>query len=372
MSHAVRHDAERNPPAKEIVQIRSITDKAAWDAVVWQHPGGNIFSSWMWGEYKARLNWKVERIAITDRGGNPLAHVQYYERKRGLSRLVQIQGGPLLTSRGAQQAETAVKLLLRHLDLGRLDLLAIDYERFESSEAVLALLAQGFVPVVAKHNHTLELDLGQGYEAILRAAVDLGQGYEAILRAAEPQWRNNLRRAEKQAGLTVHFPTATEDRLKSFDAFSAMYGDLKKRKGFRNTFDCDAYRDLAAGDPHQVFVEIRDNDEIVTVRIAHLSADRCTDFFAASSEKARRSGAATLSVSRLVQYAIAQGCKAFDFGGIDPSGNRGVFDFKRKLSRQVVQTGPLLALRPHTPCCEVWQAPIWRSIKETAGFRRET
>ena len=43
---------------------------------------------------------------------------------------------------------------------------------------------------------------------------------------------------------------------------------------------------------------------------------------------------------RIVERACEAGAGRFDFGGVDPAGNRGVFDFKRTLSRNVVQGGP--------------------------------
>lgn len=308
-------------------RIREVLDRSEWDEAVWRHPQGNIFRSWMWGEYKSRLGWDARRVVIVDEAGDPLAFVQHQEKAVGFARFVHVQGGPLLTGKGERHAETAIGLFLDHLALGRLDLLACDFERFGSPAGVLALLAQGFAPVVSRRNHTLE--------------VDLTKGPELILQATESRWRKALRRAERNETLSVRFLTDFDERLACFDAFSAMYADLKKRKGFDNAFDCAAYRDLAAGDPRHLFLEVRDGGALVLVRIAHLSSERCTDFFTASTEQARASGAATLAVWRVVERAIAEGCRIFDHGGIDPAGNRGVYDFKRGLSGNVVQSGPL-------------------------------
>ncbi|WP_342144992.1 GNAT family N-acetyltransferase, partial [Methylobacterium fujisawaense] len=61
----------------------------------------------------------------------------------------------------------------------------------------------------------------------------------------------------------------------------------------------------------------------------------------ASNARARATGAATLAVWRFVERAKAEGCRVFDFGGIDPAVNRPVFDFKRGLCTHVVQHNPL-------------------------------
>ena len=79
------------PPSRGI----RILDQSEWDAAVWGHPHGNIFCSWMWGEYKARLGWNVRRVVISGGAGDALAFVQYQEKVKGFARFVHVQGGPL-------------------------------------------------------------------------------------------------------------------------------------------------------------------------------------------------------------------------------------------------------------------------------------
>lgn len=309
------------------LHISDVASRSEWDTAIWAHPRGNIFSSWMWGKYKERCGWTVRRIMVRDDAGDALAFLQCQQRAKGPLRMIYAQGGPLLTDKGERHAEAVVAALLEHLSLGRLDLFAVNFEHFQSASGVLALLAKGFVPIVSRRDHTIE--------------IDLTGGPDAVLKTAEAAWRKGLRRAERNEALSTRFLSDRDERLALFDAFSAMYAKLKERKGFTNTFDSSAYRDLAAADPHHLFLEIRDGGELVLVRIAHLSAGRCTDFFAASTDRARASNAAALSVWRMIERGMAEGCRVFDFGGIDPSGNRGVYDFKRGLSRNVVQSGPL-------------------------------
>ncbi|MGU3546591.1 hypothetical protein ACLBYE_26790, partial [Methylobacterium sp. A52T] len=57
--------------------------------------------------------------------------------------------------RGAHRAEAVFAAFIDHLALGRLDVLAVDYEQFETRDATLALLMHGFAPVVGAPDHTL-------------------------------------------------------------------------------------------------------------------------------------------------------------------------------------------------------------------------
>ncbi|MET7244726.1 GNAT family N-acetyltransferase [Methylobacterium sp. EM32] len=304
-----------------------MTDAPNWDAAVWAQPRGTIFSAAGWGIYKTRRGAGVERLSILDEAGDLLGLAQVQRRRRGPARQFYLQGGPLLTEKGERHGEAVVRALLAHLALGPLDLVVVDFNRAESPGAVLGLLATGFRPVATASRHTLE--------------VDLTRGLDALQAEMEQRWRKALRKAERNAALSVRFLDEPAERLKAFDAFAAMYAALKTRKGFSNDFDPAAYRDLAANDPRHVMLEVREGDELCLVRIAHVSRDRFTDFFTASTERAKANAAAYLAVWSFIRRGAEEGCRVFDFGGIDPAHNRGVYDFKRGLTRNVASSGPL-------------------------------
>lgn len=309
------------------LRVLPAADVPAWDAAVWAQARGGIFAASGWGTYKARRGAEIARLQVVDESGDLLGLAQVQLRRRGPARQAYIQGGPLLTDKGERQGEAVVRALLAHLALGPLDLVVVDFARAESPGAVLGLLATGFKPVTTAGRHTLE--------------VDLTGGVDAFLAAADSRWRQRLRKAERNPALSVRFLDDPAERLAAFDAFTAMYAALKTRKGFSNDFDAAAYRDLAANDPRHVILEIREDGEICLVRIAHLSRDRFTDFFTASTERAKANAAAFLAVWSFLRRGAEEGCRVFDFGGIDPAGNRGVYDFKRGLTRTVASSGPL-------------------------------
>ena len=311
--------------AAELV-IKEIADAPDWERRLWAHPGANLYCASPWGAYKARRGLEVRRAVITG-SDEELAFVQWQARRKGPARFIHVQGGPLLTKAGARRVEAVFAAFIGHLDLRRFDLLGIDYERFESRDATLALLMHGFTPVIRAHDHTLELDLTQDLDTV-RAAM-------------EHRWRKALRKAERNVELTTHFLEDRSERLAAFDDFTAMYAALRRRKGFATTLRPDAYREIAADDERLLFLDVREKGERILVRIAHLSAERCTDFYTASNERARVTSAASLAVWRIVARAKAEGCRVFDFGGIDPATNRAVFEFKRGLCSNVVQNDPL-------------------------------
>lgn len=307
--------------------VADLTDDPDWDASVWRQTGANIYASRRWGDYKSRVGWDVRRIAIRARDGQALAYAQYQRRRRGLGHFVLAQGCPVLTRLGAGRAEAVFGAFLEHLDLGRFDLLGVNYQQFQTKPAVLALLGHGFAPVVTVRTHTLELDLTRE-AAQIRASM-------------EGRWRDVLRDAERNPDLEAAFLTEPAARLAAFDTFSRFYGELKRRNGFDNSLEPEAFRDLAASDPNLLFLEMREKGAPILVRIIHRTAERWTDFYVASNGRARATGAGRLALWRLIERAKAEGCRILDLGGIDPGGNPGVYEFKRGVSRDVVPADPL-------------------------------
>lgn len=303
------------------------TDALDWDKRLGEETGANLYAAQAWGTYKARMNWAVQRIEIRGEDGRALAFVQYQVRRIGFARFVLAQGCPVLTEAGAARAEATLTAFRNHLALGAFDLLGVNFQEFQHNEAAPALLALGFLPVVSPRQHTIELDLTQDMKQI-EAGLD-------------PKWRRNLDKARCNPELETSILTGPEERLRAFDTFTEMYAALQARKGFRNTLNPQAYRDIAATDPRLVILEVRESGVPIMVRITHQAKQRWTDFFAASNERGRTTNAAALSVWTLIERAKAEGCPVYDLGGVDPAGNRGVFRFKRGISRRVVQSTPL-------------------------------
>lgn len=314
-------------PSSDGLTVVDMTGASDWDERIADEPGANLYAARPWGTYKARLNWAVRRVAVRDGSARPLAFVQYQERRVGPARFVLAQGCPVLTAAGAARAEATLSAFRDHLALGPFDLLGVNFHEFQDNEVVPALLALDFVPVVSARQHTLELDLTRDLEAI-EAGLD-------------SKWRRNLAKARRNPDLDTVLLTDPDARLAAFDVFTGMYAALQRRKGFSNSLDPSAFRDIAAADPRLVILEVRENGAPIMVRIAHRAQTRWTDFFAASNERGRATNAAALSVWTLIEQAKADGCPVYDLGGIDPAGNRGVFDFKRGVSRRVVQSTPL-------------------------------
>ena len=49
-----------------------LSQQAAWDAFVNEHPQGHLLQSWDWGELKTSANWQPLRLALWDEGAGQM------------------------------------------------------------------------------------------------------------------------------------------------------------------------------------------------------------------------------------------------------------------------------------------------------------
>lgn len=302
-------------------------DAARWEAQLLQHPLRNVYTSWGWGDYKARTGWQVERLSIRNPAGQCLAMAQVQMRRRYGVRHVYIHGGPLFFASDDTVVERSLAALLAHVAPGPIGFTVVNYERFDTPTALLATLACGLVPALNRAQHTIVLDLSIGLDAIRKGLRRL--------------WSKQLGKALANDALSTEIVEDDAGRVAAFEAFERLYVHLARRKGFEMAVVPEQFRQLAVADRRFVFLVVRERDEIVAVRIAHCDGDRLIDHVNASGPAAMASNANSLAVWRLVEHAVASGLRTYDFCGIDPIANPGVYRFKRGIGGDVVQSGPL-------------------------------
>ncbi len=302
-------------------------DEAEWEAQLLLHPFRNLYMSWAWGTYRSRLGWGVERLLVRNKRGTCLGMAQVQKRRKFGVPHVYIHGGPLVFTTDDTTAERVVAALLDHLNPGRLGFVIANFDLHDTPAARIALLANGFDPV-----------LPPGYHTII---VDMADGLDAVRRRLHRNRAKQLRKALANERLSTRVLTDSAERRAAVQAFAGMYAKLAERKGFAEVAKPDVFCDTVLDDPRIVILEARDGDRIAAVRIAHVGADRLTDFYVASDQEALTNGLNTLAIWRMLEHTAERGLRYYDAGGINPRANPGVFRFKRGIGGDVVQSGPL-------------------------------
>ncbi len=308
--------------------FQDIHSAEKWNRLLEVLEADNLYNSWGWGEYKQRLGWNVHRVVIEDvHSGTPVGLFQLQIKNGLLLRLFLIQGGVRIKGDEAF-CTTVLSQLCKHYCVSAWrDVLLINY--FAEPDEILfrALLATRFTPVISGPMYTLTLDTS-----------DIQSHYQTGLSG---NWRHNLKRGQKNSELVISWAQSLDERLAALARLERMYLGLGERKGFALPISVDRIKDIVAGDKKFLICEAACKGEVVAVRIGYRCHSYVTDFMAASSEGAKNNYANYVLVWSLISKCEEFGLAFFECGGIDPSGNGGVYNFKKGLGGRLLMLGPL-------------------------------
>lgn len=160
--------------------------------------------------------------------------------------------------------------------------------------------------------------------------MDLSPSLEELRKNLDQKWRNQLNAAEK-SNLTLMEGTSDE----TYAIFLRMLHEMVSRKKFKTRVDYDGYRRMQNDLPEGLKMKIL----VCTCEGKPFSAG----VFSAIGGTGEYLLGATADIglkmngSNLIQWAAIKwlkerGCRWYDLGGIDPSGNPGVYHFKRGIA----------------------------------------
>lgn len=310
------------------IVFESIDDIHEWEKLLAVFNAGNLYTSWGWGEYKKRFGWDVDRLVIKESSSNtPLGVFQLQKRNKFLFRLFLIQGG--LHINGNETICTSVlnEFCRRYGTSKWRDIIVVNYYAEYDENYFRALLGANFTPVLTGSMYTFILDTS-----------DVQSHYQSGLSG---NWRHNLKRGQKNSDLIVRWPECRDNRLEALLRLDDMYSGLGARKRFSLPICVNRMKDIIAEDPNFIICEAIYNGEVVAVRVGYKCHSYILDFLAASNEGAKNNYANYLLIWALISKCGELGLSFFECGGIDPSGNTGVYNFKKGLGGRLFTLGPL-------------------------------
>lgn len=138
-------------------------------------------------------------------------------------------------------------------------------------------------------------------------------------------WRHNLKRSKK-----YNFRVELWENPSSQQIFE-LYQDLEKSKGIDQQY---SEKEMMALCHHmspylRVYRALGENGELLGVRACTLLGLRAWDFLAAVGEEGRKCYASYALFWEMVQYCHKQNIVHYNFMGIDPINNPGVYNFKK-------------------------------------------
>jgi hypothetical protein len=283
----------------------------AWDAAMERLAGVTLYQIYAWGEARSALGWKPVRLVARDEKQNIVALVQGLARRAGPGvSLCWIPGGPAgaVEVCGAELRAALLRAVGTAWLYCRMNAL-----RPSQADDVGSLVTRGW----KRPWHLLTTGLSLSY--------DLRPDEVARRAAASGNWRHNLRRSDKY-GLVVtrwNEPVAEE--------ISTIYRDMEALKGLEQQHSLEEIRAMlnTLGD-RLILFRCRDaSGTTIALRGCGYFGAQAWDLLAAAAPAARK-----VYASHAILWAITEECRRlgvenYDLSGVDPIGNKGVYDFKK-------------------------------------------
>ena len=248
-------------------------------------------------------------------------------KKFKLLTILLIQGGIHLKALSFKEYYNVLESLMNnYVNVKKNTIIFINHQSGSLQEMELGLLASKFSPILNSKSYTYVLD---DYNNSLKGD------------ALSKNWRHNLKRALNNPKLTYHSIVKLEERKRAFGDLRKFYNNLRSRKNFQSAINLDLSKDLIIENSDFRIIEARLENKVIAIRIGFFSKNNVLDFLAASDVLATKTYANYLLLYKLIEISHLEGKSYFDCGGINPSENMGVFNFKKGLGGRLNINGPI-------------------------------
>ncbi|MBK6637139.1 MAG: GNAT family N-acetyltransferase [Rhodocyclaceae bacterium] len=168
------------------------------------------------------------------------------------------------------------------------------------------------------------------------------------LKRTSGNWRHNLKRAGRYNLNIEHWENP------DLNAISALYREMEGLKSLPIQHSDDELAAIFTHCKEQMLVYrcLDAEGRLLAIRAAGLCGTTAMDLLAVAGTEARKVYASHATLWALLDHCSRLGLRDYDLSGVDPAGNKGVFDFKHGTGATLVE------------CLGEWE---WSSLP---GFRR--
>ena len=315
---------------------------ADWDARAVHVPGGHVFQSRTWGEYRRRNGWR-SRFLVFDDGFHLLSAERPWPVLGGAG--AYFGRGPVAAGEAVAQTADRLAGAATWLAAHGVDVISSDAEIPVETGYPDLLREHGFQQIEeaqpSRHRMTLPLESGVDDAAVFGG---FAKSLRQTIRTAE---HKGLRIVRYDAGAPSGGPSAPgttaiktplfetppldpRDPVALIPLFERLH-DLLAKTAVRRHFPVAPRRKLIDASSHAVAaglafqLEARSSDDdLVATSLFYRHGCRITYALSADRIEMRRQfpGVVQLVLWRAIQIAIAEGCDEFDLAGVDVKGAR--------------------------------------------------
>lgn len=291
-------------------------DSAGWDARV-EALGGGFYQSHGWGEVRRIAGWQPLRLLAIANNQDVAAANILVRRHMGIP-VCWIPGGPVgpascydASFRKALARFTGARLLYCRMSLLRED---------RNDEASVLQGAGWRRPAIR---------MSSGLTMLYSLE---GDSSERMARASG-NWRHNLKRSGRHGLRVEHWPNPDPAEM------SALYREMEGLKSLAVQHSEAELRAMLEnmGNQIAIFRCVDSEGKLLALRAAGLFGDTAWDLLAAAGAAARKVYASHATLWALLEHCRTLGMLHYDLSGVDPVGNKGVYDFKQGTGARLVE-----------------------------------
>jgi hypothetical protein len=296
-----------------------------WYDVLPLFDDANIYQTWAYGA----VHWDRKQLShvVLRREGNVVAAAQLRVMQVPVVRkgVAYLRWGPLWRRCGCPIEPDVVREMTRAiLDeyVERRGLMLRMIPTCHQGDAVAAMIEPLW------HQCGLRLDTHVSPYHTFR--LNLTPSLDGLRRALDPKWRNKLKGAERN---DLSIVEGTGDDL--YVDFLDVYDQMMRRKRFETTVDVREFariqKVLREGQKMRIFLCRRGGCTLNAVVISALG-DTGVYLLGATNDQGTKAKGSYLLHWRIIQSLKETGARWYDLGGINPSKNPGVYEFKKGFS----------------------------------------
>lgn len=300
--------------------------KEQLNAFITSQPQSQFLQSWEWGEFQASVGHQVFRLGAENDSGELIAVATLIKKNIGFG------WSYLFCPRGPSTKFSIFSAVADSIK--DIDFIFDEIKKIAQREKALFLR---FEPVfeysISNNQYSIKKTID--VEPSKTTILDLSKSEDEMLSAMHQKTRYNIRLAEKK-GVTIR-----EAGTDEFDKFWSLMSATGNRDGFR-LHNKKYYQAMFKNSKLEIDSKFRiQNSELnielffaehkgvlIAANIIAIFGDTATYVHGASSDEHRNVMAPYLLQWRVIQMAKAQGCRYYDFFGVDETKWPGVTRFK--------------------------------------------
>lgn len=300
-------------------------DRSSWSEIIGQFDDTTIYQSWTYGD----IMWGTERLShlVLSSNGTPISGAQLRIVKLPMlpTGIAYVRGGPLWRLKDRPGDPYVFQRMLQ----------ALQHEYIHNRHLLLRILPFTTLETAGDMHAILEEEnfVPSGSATAGRTIImDLRQSLEELRKGMQRQWRNNLKKAEKN-NLTVVQGNSPE----LYDMFAGLYQEMHARKNFVEYVDIEQYRlmqrNLADSSAMHIMI-CKQADRLCSALVCSAHGDTAINLLAATGthDLEQRLNSSHLLFWRMMEWAKNRGCTWHDLGGINAVRNPGGYQFKKGLA----------------------------------------